>query len=349
MKSKRNDQIGALLQKAAYLLPKSLRLSMEESMVYAQIQTDDFSKLVGTIVVVLLLASAFGSIAIYHFLGQILYVLVSIPGIFFGGFFLAKSLFAFLADSFSSKIEKVLPDMLLLMAANLRAGMIPESSFLASSKPEFGKMNLLLNNAAVEVHGGKDFRDALVEMSARTSSKYFRDSMRIIAEGMRSGAELHLILENLATNLLQNENIRNDMRAQVRSYSLFIFLAATIAAPLLYGVSSFLIGILDGIGKLSSSSGQLPPSSVGVFSSFSIPQIPASLVLIVALINVIITTTSSALLNGILNTGNAKDGLRYAPVFVAIGIGIFIGVRIGVSIFFATSSVGGGGGGLPAI
>ncbi len=339
------------IDKLAYLLPLQLKVPLEESIIYAQVRTRDFDALIGGLVVLFIIAAVITPFILYFVFQSTLLALAGIPAGFFVSYFLLRSVFFFVADGFNSKIEKVLPDLLLLMAANLRAGMIPESSFLASIKPEFGKLNALLNNAAVETQGGKSFKDALLEMAQRTNSAYFRDSIRIIAEGIRSGAELHSILENLADNLLQNESIRNDMKAQVRSYSLFIFLAACIAAPLLYGVASFLITILDNIGTASSASTASAvsiPSAVGfssIFSSFSLPNIPQTTVFYIAMLNVIITTVSSALLNGILNSGRARDGLKYIPAFLVLGLGIFLSVRTGVQFFFASSNLLGGSGG----
>ena len=333
--------------KLSRILPKPLRLMLERSMIYAQVQAEDFSSLIGSLMVFMFIVAAVVTLFVFVFTSSPLLALIVAIGSFFGVFFLVKVLYDMMADKISAQIEKVLPDMLMLMAANLRAGMIPETSFLASIKPEFGKMNILLSHAAIEVQGGKDFSDALIEMASRTTSRFFRDTMRIIGEGLRSGAELHLILENLATNILQNETIRNDMRAQVRSYAMFIFLASTIAAPLLYGVASFLIGILDGIGSLSSSSTQVPISGAGIggsFASFSLPQISTTLILIVSVLNVAITTTSSALLGGILNSGKAKDGLKSVPIYLLIGIAIFFAVRFGVSTFFSSSAAGSIGG-----
>jgi flagellar protein FlaJ len=336
--------VQKIIRQLPILLPRRLRLDLEESMIYAQVQTNDFSRAIGILVALFIIGGILIGLAVFLAIGSILLAIPAAIAGFFICDIVARSIFLFLADAVATQVEKVLPDMLMLMAANLRAGMIPENSFLSSIKPEFGKLNLLLSRAAVEVQGGKDFRDALVEMSNRTTSHFFRDTMKIIGEGLRSGAELHLILENLSVNILQNESIRNDMRSQVRSYSLFIFIASTVAAPLLYGVSSFLIGILDNIGSLSSSTTAVPAAAtgMGLFSSFTLPQIPTNLILIISIFNVIITTTSSALLNGILNSGNARDGLRYIPIFVLIGLGIFFIVRIGVGGFFSSSSIGSG-------
>lgn len=332
------ENIERFVKNASKILPRNMRLDLEESMVYAQIQTNDFSISLGVMTILFFIGAFFIGLAVALFFGFPIGILASVGG-FFVCYLITRSLMMVIADNVAKQIEKVLPDMLMLMAANLRAGMIPENSFLASIKPEFGKLNVLLTHAAVEVQGGKEFRDALEEMASRTTSRFFKDTMRIIGEGLRSGAELHLILENLSANILQNESIRNDMRSQVRSYSLFIFIASAIAAPLLYGVSSFLISILDSIGSLSSAAGTVPVSGVGLFSSFTLPQIPANLIMIVAIFNVIITTVASAILNGILNTGNARDGVRFIPIFLMIGLVIFFVVRFGVSTFFSTSSV----------
>ena len=337
MKRQRDNNADPL-QKLSLLMPKFIRTPLLENMVYAQFNTKDYDRSIGTLVMLFFAISVIAAVVSFIFLHNILISLALIPGGFFIAFYMIRSLFSMMADSTSAKIEKVLPDMLLLMAANLRAGMIPETSFLASIKPEFGKLNSLLNQAAIEVQGGENFAEALSNMGLRTNSAFFRDTMRIISEGLRSGAELHTILENLANNLFQNESIRNDMKAQVKSYALFIFIASTIAAPLLYGVSSFLIGILDKVGSSATSTSSVPAASLGAlgsFSSFSLPHISVTLILVVATVNVVITTASSALLNGILNTGKAKNGLKQLPLFIGIGLVIFLVVRLGVSIVFA--------------
>ncbi len=331
------------LVKLSELLPDRFKVPLEESAIWAQLNLKSLPVFIGILIVFFFAMGIVISLLLFFFTK----LLILLPFSFIVGvllvYFIIRSLLAMLADTASRQIEKVLPDMLMLMAANLRAGMIPENSFLASIRPEFGRLNVLLSHAAIEVQGGKNFREAIVEMSNMTNSKFFNDTMRVIAESLRSGAELHLILENLAQNILQNETIRNDMKAQVRSYSLFIFLASTIAAPLLYGVASFLIGVLDKIGSVSATT-SVPISTIGLFSSFSLPHISANLITLISIINVAITTSSSAILNSILNTGNAKNGLKAVPIFLLIGLAIFFMVRFGIGSFFASSLLTRGGG-----
>lgn len=334
---------STIAKKFALAMPRRLRFSLERTLINAQVQSQDFDTTVGWLFILVTIITPIAALFTLIITGQPLFALIALPAAFGVGLLVTRSILFVLADRVANQIETVLPDMLLLMAANLRAGMIPESSFLASIKPQFGKLNLLLNGAAIEVQSGKNFGEALIEMAQRTSSKFFKDAMRIVSEGLRAGGELHLILENLATNMLQNEALRDNMRSQVRSYSLFIFLASTIAAPLLYGVSSFLITILDSIGaNTGASAAQIPTGVLGFASSFSVPNVPANTIFLISIINVLIITIASSILTGILNYGEPRDGLRYIPIYVLMGLSIFIGVRYGVSAFFSSTLTGNG-------
>lgn len=327
-----------------------MRSRLISQAVYAQLPITDADAFLSSIFIGLVVLSLIVSFVVFYVSLQILYAALAFPATFFASYFIAQTILALLADKVASDVERVLPDMLLLMAANLRAGMIPSNSFLASIKPQFGRLNPLLNYAAIEIQSGKDFSQALVEMGDRTNSRFFKDTMRIISESLRSGAELHRVLEHLAENMLQNEELRERMRAQVRSYAMFIFIASTIAAPLLYGVSSLLIGILDSIGNISSGTSSVPVGTGlagGLFSSFALPNVPISLVVGIAVINVIVTTGASALLSGVLNSGSAKEGLKYIPLYVAIGLAIFFVARIGASSFFSSSLLSSGGASSP--
>ncbi len=332
-----------ILNSIGKIIPVRFRVAFIRRLIWAQITQIDPAAFFGILVVISILIGIAGGFFVFEFLHSmflaIVVLIVLIPAILF----MAESIFTILADRVSAEIEKFLPDMLMLMAANLRAGMVPENSFLATIKPAFGKLNVLLKEAAIEVQGGKDFKTALLEMADKTNSAFFRSAIKIIGDSLRAGGELDLVLENLANNIMQNEALRTSMRAQVRSYSLFIFIASVIAGPLLYGVSSMLIDIMNTIGSTIGSSGTSAPTvGLGVFSSFSLPHIPANVVFFIALINVIITTTASSLLGGELNGGKALSGLKYVPVYLLIGLAIFLGAREFMSSILNSSVISGG-------
>ncbi len=253
--NKQRNQKGneSFITRLAYILPKSFRVGLEKDIVYAQIIVPSLQYFIGEIMLLSFIIMILAGVGAFFFTKNPFYAIGGAAAGFAIVLIGFKSALSLLADKTSAEIEKVLPDMLMLMAANLRAGMIPENSFIESIRPQFGKLNYLLRGAAIETQGGKDFKDAILEMGERTNSKFFRDSMQIIAESIRSGGQLHLVL-------------------------------------------------------------------------------------IISLINVIITTSSAAILGGLLNEGNAKAGLKSLPIYVLIGVSIFLVVRFGVNNFFASSS-----------
>ncbi len=328
-------------------VPKTFRLSMEKNIVYAQMSIKNVYAFLGAFVLLSLILSIIVSFIVFQYAfsyidyyAWILFIGL-VPSLFFGVLFTVRAILALIAGRAAEQVDKALPDMLLLMAANLRAGMVPENSFIESMRPQFGKLNNLLKEAAIDVQSGNNFRSALLNMSEKTSSRFFKETIKIISDAIRSGGELHLTLENLADNLLQSEALRRSMKAQVRSYSLFIFIASVFAAPLLYGVASLLIGILDKVASTIGTRTVTTPSvGLGAFSSFTLVPVPVNLVLLVAIIDVVITTSASALVGGVLNTGNAKDGITTLPIYLLLGLGIFFAVRIFLSGLFSSIMVG---------
>ncbi|MGC8699249.1 MAG: type II secretion system F family protein [Candidatus Acidifodinimicrobium sp.] len=325
------------------LIPLRFRVAFIRRLIWAQITQMDPASFFGILVIISILIGIAGGVFIFEYTGSIFFSILAFVGLVLLVLVLTESMLTILADRVSSEIEKFLPDMLMLMAANLRAGMVPENSFLATIKPAFGKLNVLLKEAAIEVQGGKDFKSALIEMADKTSSTFFRSAIKIIGDSLRAGGELDLVLENLANNIMQNEALRASMRAQVRSYSLFIFIASVIAGPLLYGVSSMLIDIMNTIGStISTSSTSTPTTGLGIFASFSLPHIPANVVFFIALLNVIITATASSILGGELNEGKVLSGLKYVPVYILIGLFVFLGAREFMGSILNSSVISGG-------
>ncbi|MEM3846639.1 MAG: type II secretion system F family protein, partial [Candidatus Parvarchaeota archaeon] len=277
-----------VLSKIGDIIPLRMRVGYIKRLIWAQMTQIDPASFFGVLVMISIAVGIVGGFFVFEYLRSIFFAAATFIGLMISVLFIFESIVMLLADRVSAEVEKFLPDMLMLMSANLRAGMVPESSFLATIKPAFGKLNTLLKEAAIEVQGGKDFKSALLEMSDKTNSAFFRSAIKIIGDSLRAGGELHLVLENLANNIMQNESLRTMMRAQVRSYSLFIFIASVIAGPLLYGVSSMLIEIMDTISStVGSTSASIPSVGLGVFSSFSLPHIPVNTVFAIALINVL--------------------------------------------------------------
>lgn len=324
------------------LLISSQRKQIKDYIIYAQLQIINPEIFERILVIIFIVSAIIGGFLAYKYVNTIekYKILIGVGvglAIWVFAPYVAVSAFSLLADKTARAIEKALPDMLILMASNIRAGTIPEQAFISSIRPQFGPLNNLLRYAAVEIESGKTFVDAIQDISNLTNSDVFRQSMRIISEGIRSGAEIDRILESLANNLLQEENLMEQMAAEVRSYQLFILGASLFAAPALYGISYIMIVVLTSVTSSVNVQNVHLSTNIGFLSNlnFSKININTSLLQMIYLLNVIIITSAASLISAELQKGDAKEGLVSLPFYVIIGILIFEAIALLGPIMFS--------------
>ena len=84
-------------------------------------------------------------------------------GLGIGGLILGATqvLIMLIADSRAAEVEKVLPDALQLMSANIRAGMTVDRAIWLSARPEFGIFEDEIKRVGAKTMGGKPIKTAL--------------------------------------------------------------------------------------------------------------------------------------------------------------------------------------------
>ena len=251
---------------------------------------------------------------------------------FIGLFFIIILLFylvcSFRVDLKASSVEAVFPDALALMATNLRAGLTTEQALFSSARREFGYLRKELTRVAREVNAGKRIDEALYDMSRRIRSPVVERHIHLIITGLRSGGELARLLEEASAHLREVQIAKKQMSTSVLSYVIFIIIAIGIASPLLLSLVSRLAEVFSEL-----------------YSTIEIPNITASVPMLlpsqltlepmffrwIALALIIANATIGSFIVGALSTGNEKTGIKYLPIFLALGIAIFYAVRILIS------------------
>jgi len=78
--------------------------------------------------------------------------------LFFGSAAIATPYFSLIlaADARRKRVERYLPDFLILTSANLRSGLTIDKALLFASRREFGELSKLTRKAAYEIYGGKE-------------------------------------------------------------------------------------------------------------------------------------------------------------------------------------------------
>ena len=268
----------------------------------------------------------------------------SILGIFAGpAFYLfIYMIFSFISDSRARFIEKMLPDNLQLISANVRAGMTVDKAIWLSARPEFGMLEEEMRKAGGQTMGGKPLKIALSEMSARFNSEVFRRAIRLLVQGMESGGEIAKLLDETASYIRTAQSMQNETNANVAMYVTLIFLASAFAAPMLFAVSLHLVENLEKISipeipniPTGSALGSIPTEG-GEASTISLKaktSIGTEVLSYFALTYLLITTFFSSLIVGLIKTGKEKDGLKFFPVLFGSAFLVFTLSRIVLQAF----------------
>jgi archaeal flagellar protein FlaJ len=230
------------------------------------------------------------------------------------------------ADKKGELIVAVLPEALQMMATNIKSGLTIDRAVIMSARPEFGLLANELKSVSREVVAGTPFETALFNMTKRVRSKVLERTVSLIVEGIRSGGKLAELLEQTAKDLQDQQVLQKEISANVGSYALFIFIAAALGAPLLFGLSSFIIQVLSSqlsiTTPLATSLG-----SVGLSAAAGGVHIDPKFVVYFSIILLSLTSIFASLIIGIISAGSEKAGYRYIPIVLACSMTVFFITR----------------------
>ena len=255
------------------------------------------------------------------------YIFISTTGLLLLGMY---STIMLTADSRGKFVESILPDVLKLMSSNLKAGLTIDRSLIMAARPEFGHFQDEISRLARKIMSGETFEDSLIDMSMRIKSKNFEVTIDLIVQGIRSGGNLADSLSRIAEVLRDREFVQKEIKSGVQMYVVFIIFAIMFGAPLLFGLSTFLVGVLTGMSEnLIGSMGVEGNEMAGVSGPMAMPVSAGSLPISVdfiynfAIISLVSTSLLGAVVVSLINTGNWKNGIKYMPVFSIVSVGLF--------------------------
>lgn len=247
-----------------------------------------------------------------------------------------NSIVILISDARSKAVEEVLPDALLLMAANIRSGLPPDKSLLLAARPEFGPLEVEIRSAAKRTISGKPFDESLKGMSERVDSKLLKRSVNMIIEGIRKGGELGSLLEQTAEDIRQAKVLLKEVSAIVLMYVIFIFFAAAMAAPLLYATSTYLVETMGKIGGAMPETEIPTPQQMGTLKITRV-QMSGDFLQTYSLISLTITSVFGGLIIGLIRDGHEKAGIKFIPLFFILSITVFFVSKNFIGSFLAIS------------
>ncbi|HIH18770.1 TPA: hypothetical protein HA225_02215 [Candidatus Micrarchaeota archaeon] len=246
------------------------------------------------------------------------------------------------ANSRASKVEEVLPDFLSLVASNIRSGLTPDKALIVSAREEFGPLTAAINKAGKHSITGMPLEQVIMGIGEHIRSNVLEKTIRLIVEGLHSGGDMADLLEKTALDIRKFRSVRREINSIILNYVLFIVAAITFGAPLLYGVSTFLVDIMllikgkIGVGAQGASA---LAGSVGIFKG-KLALTPEGVTLF-ASSAIIITVFFGCMAVGVMSSGRRVEGLKYFPMLALIALGILFGIRFALSAILGGMLSGG--------
>ncbi len=166
---------------------------------------------------------------------------------------------------------------------------------------------------------GERTETALKEMTLKIRSKIFSKTVWLITEGINSGGEMANLLLQLSNDLREQNALQEEVKGNVSMYVILIFFASVIGAPLMFGISSFIVQIMakqaGGLSGLSEESLALA-SSQGAFSSGTGISITADFIVMFSMITLFVISVFGSLTIGIISTRSEKGVIKNIPLML---------------------------------
>ena len=231
----------------------------------------------------------------------------------------------YLIDRRKTRMETMLPDYLQITSANLRSGISLDRAMLMAARPEFTFFSEDIKDMSRRIFGGENLANALKGVASKYRSYQLNHAVRMISESLRYGGAMADLLEQISRDIRSQQIVQKEVASQLFMYSIFIAFAGVIAAPVLYGLTGQMINVTDTVWKgiLSANPGGLPTIGVS-FLKPSPPQISVTTYRYFSIVAIIIITGFAGVIMSAISTGSVIRGIKYLPVFILGGLGIYL-------------------------
>jgi len=222
-------------------------------------------------------------------------------------------------------VEKVLPDLLRVIAANISAGLTPIVAVRTAAKPEFGIISKELKYLTARSMGTSSLEEIAEEIKKRVRSDMLDKVLLMFITSLRSGGDVVKALEASASDIQRIQELQEALVAQTTMYTTFVLFGIVITMPFLLAVSINVVGLMGGI----TASQQL--SYVASYMSIGVPVLSEGFISLISLVVLVGSSLTASILMGIIRTGSRIEGFRYfIPLMIASLAVFYISKEIAV-------------------
>ncbi len=229
------------------------------------------------------------------------------------------------AERRKNEMESVLPDALLLISANLKSGLSIEKAFLLSARDEFGPLAEELRQTAMEMFGGEPVEESLENMRGRVKSELFKETLKLLVDGLESGGNTAELLESSAEDIRNSLELREEINSNIRMYVIFILMAAVVGAPLLFSISVYMSTTTANMWQDVNMEDMETGGQLGL--SFQQPNVNTAFFEEFSIMAIIMINFFAGLIISEIKNANIKEGAKYIPVLITISVLLFFAIK----------------------
>lgn len=274
----------------------------------------------------------------YAAVALVLFLLSFIPA-YFAVSVVSGAILTIRSDARRNALESALPDFLLLVSANIKAGMPLDQAMYQSAKPEYGLLSKEVQDIIKRSFSGESLEQSLDMLARRFDSKLFTRTVSLIKQASATGGEISAVLERTSQEVRNTTLLKKEVSASLILYEIFILFAAILGTPFLFAVSGKLIEVFEKTPVASS----IPQSSMNVGFGlsglkFSGPVITSAEFFYFTLVIIFVTSLFSSFIVGVIRTGSKNEGMKYFPFVLVLSYLVYFVVNSFMNILFTTIS-----------
>ena len=249
---------------------------------------------------------------------------------------LANSILLLHVDARRNALESVLPDFLLLVSANIKAGLALDQAMWYSAKPEFGLLSQEVRIVIKDSFSGESLESSLDKLASRFDSKVFQRTIALIKQSSASGGEIANVLTRTSDDVRSTGIMKKEVASSLILYEIFILFASVFGTPFLFAVAGKLVEVFE---KYRLAIPSVSSVNTGIFGSISTaglqtPIITSGEFFYFSLAIIFLTALFSSFIVGVIKTGSRNEGLKYFPFVCTIAYIVFFLVNAFFAAFF---------------
>lgn len=235
----------------------------------------------------------------------------------------------------TKSIEIVLPDFLMFVSANVKAGMPLDQAIWYAAKPEFGLLSQEVKRVMKKSFGSQPLEDSLDELSKAFKSDLFNRTIILLKQAIATGSEIAEVLDRTSEEARESILLRKEIEASLVLYEIFILFASIFGTPFLFGVSTRLITILEKI-FLSVPQVSIDADFYSMVQPAVAPIVGSAQFYWFAIGVILLTSLFSSFIMGVIRTGSRTQGFKYFPGILILSLIVYHLVVALLDTFFSS-------------